>query len=184
MSGDNPTGADDQQETRLEALDPQWVVGFTDGEGCFSVSIHQNRLAVPTGGWQIQPTFQVSQHRDGRHVLQALCAHFGCGRVRDKGRGSSVEVYVVHSTIDLDERIIPFFEEHELRVKRDDFEKFADIVRSIRSRRHHEPEEFERLVRLAYAMNAHGKQRKRSIEEILLGSSETVREAPSGEGRR
>jgi hypothetical protein len=32
-------------------------------------------------------------------------------------------------------------------------------------------------VTLAYSMNARGKQRKRPIESILLGSSETVREA-------
>ena len=183
MGGDNPTGADYQQETRLEALDPQWVVGFTDGEGCFSVSIHRNDLAAPTGGWHIQPTFQVSQHRDNHQVLHALRSFFGCGTVRDKGRGSSVEVYVVHSTIELLERVIPFFEEHELRVKREDFVKFAGIVRSIRTKRHHDREEFDRLVRLAYSMNARGKQRKRPIEEILLGSSETVRETPLRDGR-
>ena len=90
---------------------------------------------------------------------------------------------MVHSTIQLEERVIPFFEENTLRVKRDDFEKFADIVRSIRSREHHRPDEFERLVRLAYSMNAHGKQRRRAIEEIILGSSETAREAPLREGR-
>ena len=91
---------------------------------------------------------------------------------------SNVEVYVVHSTIQLVERIIPFFEEHELRIKRDDFDRFADVVRSIRARNHHRPEEFDRIVRLAYSMNARGKQRKRPIEDILLGSSETVREVP------
>ena len=154
------------------------VVGFTDGEGCFSVSIHRNDLARPTAGWHVQPTFQVSQHRDHSNVLYELQSFFGCGSVRHKGARSTVEVYVVHSTIQLVERIIPFFEEHELRIKRDDFEKFADIVRSIRSRSHHRPEEFDRIVKLAYSMNARGKQRKRSIEDILLGSSETVREVP------
>ena len=176
MSSDNPIGADNQQETRSTALDPGWVVGFTDGEGCFSVSIHRNDLARRTGGWHIQPTFQVSQHKDHQVVLYSLQSFFGCGKVRDKGRGSSVEVFVVHSTIQLLERIIPFFEANELRIKRDDFEKFADIVRSIRTREHHRPEEFDRLVGLAYSMNARGKQRKRPIEELLLGSSETVRE--------
>ena len=178
MSSENPIGADNQQETRSDALDPGWIVGFTDGEGCFSVSIHRNDLARHTGGWQVQPTFQVSQHRDHRLVLCELQEFFECGTVRDKGRGSTVEVYVVHSTIQLLERVIPFFEEHELRIKHDDFEKFADIVRSIRSRAHHCPEEFDRVVRLAYSMNARGKQRKRPIEDILLGSSETVREVP------
>lgn len=178
MSSENPIGADDQQETRPIALDPGWIVGFVDGEGCFSVSIHRNSLAGPTGGWHIQPTFQVSQHEDHSMILHDFRSFFGCGSVRDKGRGSVVQVYVVHSTIQLEERIVPFFEANELRVKRDDFDKFADIVRSIRSRAHHRPEEFDRIVTLAYSMNARGKQRKRPIEEILLGSSETVREVP------
>ncbi len=178
MSSDNPIGADNQQETRLVAVDPDWVVGFTDGEGCFSVSIHRNALASPTRGWHIQPTFQVSQHEDHRSILEALRQFFGCGNVRTKGRESSVDVYVVHSTKQLVGRILPFFESHPLRVKRDDFEKFADIVRSIRARNHHRPEEFERIVRMAYAMNSRGKQRKRPIESILLGSSETARKVP------
>ena len=183
MGSDNSIGADNQQETRFSALDPEWVVGFTDGEGCFSVSIHRNDLSRPTRGWHVQPTFQVSQHQDHRVVLHELREFFGCGNVRSKGLKSTVEVYVVHSTIQLVERVIPFFETHELRIKHDDFEKFADIVRSIRSRAHHRPEEFDRIVRLAYSMNARGKQRKRPIEEILLGSSETVREAPQDQRR-
>ena len=178
MSSENLIGADNQQETSLVALDPGWIVGFTDGEGCFSVSIHQNALAVKTGGWQIQPTSQVSQHSDHQEVLVALQSFFRCGKVRSKGADSAVKVFVVHSTIQLLERVIPFFEQYELRVKRDDFEKFANIVMSVRTRAHHDLEEFNRIVLLAYSMNARGKQRKRPIEEILLGSSETAREVP------
>ena len=177
MGSDNPIGADDQQETKLTVLDPWWVVGFVDGEGCFSVSIHRNELARPTNGWHIQPTFQVSQHRDHRKTLECLVEFFGCGSVRSKGSQNPIDVYVVHSTIQLVERIIPFFERYELRVKRDDFQAFAFITRAIRSRAHHRPDVFGQVVKRAYAMNARGKQRKRPIEEIL-GSSETVREVP------
>ena len=177
MGSDNPFGADNQQETKLRALDPMWVVGFVDGEGCFSVSIHRNESAKPTGGWHVQPTFQVSQHQDHREVLEDLARFFGCGTVRTKGRNSSVDVYVVHSSILLVERIIPFFERNELRVKRDDFESFAFITRAIRRRSHHRPDVFTEVVQRAYSMNARGKQRKRPIEEIL-GSSETTREVP------
>ena len=84
-------------------------------------------------------------------------------------------MFVVHSTIQLVERVLPFFEHHELRVKSNDFERFAWITRRIRSRDHHDPEVFEAVVKTAYAMNGRGKQRKRRIEEILLGSSETAR---------
>ena len=182
MGSDNPIGADNQQGTKLAVLDPWWVVGFVDGEGCFSVSIHRNELAIPTSGWHVQPTFQVSQHQDHRDTLRSFVDFFGCGKVRSKGASSSVDVYVVHSTIQLLERVIPFFEKHELRVKRDDFEAFAFITRAVRARAHHRRDIFEDVVRRAYAMNANGKQRKRTIEEIL-GSSETAREAPFN-GRR
>ena len=40
MASDNPTGADNQQERPVHA---QWVVGFVDGEGCFSVPIRLRR---------------------------------------------------------------------------------------------------------------------------------------------
>ena len=178
MGSDNPTGADDQQETESRGVDPWWVVGFVDGEGCFSVSIHRNSLAAPTYGWHVQPTFQVSQHADHRHVLEELRAFFGCGKVRSKGAGSTVDVFAVHSTIQLVERVIPFFERYPLRVKRGDFERFAAIVEAIRSRSHHRPEVFEEVVRLAYSMNHRGRQRSRPIEDILSGSSETARQAP------
>jgi hypothetical protein len=177
MNSDNPPSAGNQQETGLSGLDPWWVVGFVDGEGCFSVSVHANQLARPTGGWHVQPTFQVSQHLDHLPILEALALFFGCGRVRMKGPKSSVAVYAVYSTLQLVDRIIPFFEGHSLQVKRDDFEKFALIVREVRARRHHRPETFAEIVRLAYTMNHRGKQRSRSIETILPGSSETVRQA-------
>ena len=142
MDSENPTSADNQQETKPR-LTPGWVVGFVDGEGCFSVSIHSNALARPTNGWHVQPTFQVSQHVDHVDVLNELRAFFGCGSVRMKGKGSSVAVYVVHSTKLLVSHVLPFFEQHQLQVKRGDFEAFARIVRAVRSRQHHRRDVFE-----------------------------------------
>jgi hypothetical protein len=88
MSSDNPYGADNQQETAGDLaleLDPLWVVGFVDGEGCFCVSVHRNPNARSTGGWQLHPAFQVYQHESHRAVLEALVGVFGCGRLRPKG---------------------------------------------------------------------------------------------------
>jgi len=181
MNGsDNPIGAGNQQETELAEIDPWWVVGFVDGEGCFSVSIHRNDLAKPTNGWHIQPSFQVSQHEDHVDVLEHLVRFFGCGTVRRKTKTNPVMVYTVHSTIQLLERVIPVFEQHPLRVKRDDFERFSFIVKAVRERRHHSPDVFREVVLRAYSMNANGKQRKRPIDEIISGASETARQVPSG----
>ena len=179
MVSDNLSGAENQQDTELAGINPWWVVGFVDGEGCFSVSIHANQLARPTSGWHVQPTFQVSQHIDHISTLRALESWFGCGRVRLKGPNSAVAVYSVYSTIQLTNAIIPFFERFPLRVKNEDFQIFARIVSAVRERSHHNPETFREIVELAYSMNRRGKQRTRPIEEILSGSSETIRQAPN-----
>ncbi len=180
MSSDNPSGADNQQETVRSTLDfdPWWVVGFVDGEGCFSVSIHRNGLAKSTGGWQLLPVFHVYQHERYRIVLEQLVTVFGCGKVRSKGRNSSVMTYAVNSLADLNERVVPYFQRYPPVVKRRDFEIFAEIVAAMVRKDHLRYEQFEHLVRLAYAMNFAGKQRSRTIEEILTGSSETARQAP------
>ena len=182
MDSDNPTGADNQQETaglRLE-LEPHWVVGFVDGEGCFSVSIHCNPNARTTGGWQLHPVFHVYQHVRYRAVLEELIPFFGCGRLRPKGPKSSVLTYAVDSLRDQEDHVLPFFEHYPLVVKQADFGNFAAIVRMMRRREHLTAAGFERTVRLAYAMNASGKQRARSLDEILTGSSETARWARPG----
>jgi len=76
------------------------------------VSIHRNEFANPTGGWHIQPTFQVSQHEDHVDALHDLVSFFGCGKVRRKSAGNPVMVYTVHSTKRLLERVLPVFDEH------------------------------------------------------------------------
>ena len=180
MGSENPSGADNQQETLVQPvleLDPTWVVGFVDGEGCFSVSVHRNNTIRRTGGWQLLPVFQVCQHERHRAVLEALTGFFGTGRITPKGPNSRVLTYAVDGLARLEETILPFFERYPLVVKRDDFRAFASIVRSMRRKEHLHADGFERLVRLAYGMNAAGKQRARTLEEII-GSSETARQAP------
>jgi hypothetical protein len=179
MSSENPSGADDQQETTKSAivLEPNWIVGFVDGEGCVCVSIHRSRLMERRGGWQLQPTFQVYQHRKNQGVLEALRDFFGIGCIRPKGPRSSVVTYSVDGLKALEGTVLPFFEKFPLLVKGEDFCLFATIVRSMLAKEHLKRDGFERIVELAYRMNANGKQRSRSIDSVLAGSSETGRGA-------
>jgi hypothetical protein len=63
----------------------------------------------------------VYQHQDHRAVLEALVPFFGCGSIRSKGPRSNVLTYLVGRRVDLEERIIPFFERNPLVVKGNDF---------------------------------------------------------------
>jgi hypothetical protein len=156
MESDNPSGADNQQETMsfCSVLDPNWVVGFVDGEGCFSVSVHRSSMMRRHGGWQLQPVFHVYQHHDHRDVLEAMVSVFGCGKVRPKGPNSSVWTYAVDGLRMLEGAVLPFFEKHPPVIKQQDFRSFSEIVRSMRRKEHLSSSGFERLVRLAYGMNA------------------------------
>ena len=116
-------------------------------------------------------------------MLEGLVQFFGCGRVRPKGRNSTVEVFAVDRMVDLERVVIPFFEQHPLVVKASDLVSFARIVRMMRAKEHLSAPGFEQVVRLAYAMNANGKQRARPIDEIIGGSSETARGARLFESR-
>ena len=49
-----------------------YISGYADGEGCFSISIAPRAtLAV---GWEVRPSFSVSQNQDRAEVLNVLKA--------------------------------------------------------------------------------------------------------------
>ena len=138
--------------SRLEA---QWVVGFVDGEGCFFIGI--NPQPDMTAGYQILPEFTVVQHERDVQLLYALKQFFGCGVVR-KNHDQRM-CYRVRSADHLRERIIPFFEKHVLKSKKQlDFLKFRDVLRLMEYGEHLKPDGIERIRGIASRMNT-GRER-------------------------
>ncbi len=108
-----------------QRLTAQWICGFVDGEGYFFVGISPHQEM--TSGFQVLPEFTVVQHERDVQLLYALKQFFGCGVVR-QDHGDRM-CYRVRSVEHLRERILPFFEKHELRSKkRVDFIKFRRIL--------------------------------------------------------
>jgi hypothetical protein len=137
------TGDAENQQERLVRLG--WVVGFVDGEGCFSIGFTRQagggaRIGYRTG-WQVSHEFAVTQGARSVACLHGLREFFGVGQVipnyrRDNHR-EHLYRYVVRRRDDLLETIIPFFRAHPmLTSKRDDFEKFAECVQRISAGRH------------------------------------------------
>ena len=88
-----------------------YLSGYVDGEGCFCVSF--NRSDRHSLGWEIRPSFSVSQNRDRAEVLEMLQKHFGCGTIRPD-RSDQTLKYEVRSVSDLVERVVPHFEKYPL----------------------------------------------------------------------
>ena len=131
-------------------LDPEWITGFVDGEGCFHVAVNKN--ATMRSGYQVLPEFTVVQHERDVQVLHALKAHFECGVVR-KNHGDRM-AYRVRSIEHLLERIVPFFVKYPLKTgKRVDFEKFRDVLSMMREDEHLTDDGLERIRAVAARMN-------------------------------
>ena len=129
MAGGVQGATPENQQERLREIG--WVVGFVDGEGCFSAPVVRSpKMAL---GWQVQPAFVVVQGASSRNVLDDLVDFFDCGRVsinrRHDNHKEDLLRFSVNARSDLLERIIPFFREHRLHTtKAENFEKFATIV--------------------------------------------------------
>ncbi len=131
-------------------LDAQWITGFVDGEGCFFVGINKHKEM--TAGYQVLPEFTVVQHKRDVQILHALKAYFGCGVVR-VNHGDRM-AYRVRSKDHLLEHIVPFFEKHSLKTKKNvDFKKFRQILLKMKADIHLTSEGVEEIRAIAVKMN-------------------------------
>ena len=169
MRSHNPSGADNQQERPgIE----QWIVGFVDGEGCFSISVVRNpgcRL-----GWQVQHEFSVTQAASSSTALEILIEELGCGYIIENSRHDNhrepLHRFSVKRRADLTGVVVPFFEEHPLRTaKRLDFVRFASVLRVMQDGAHLTEDGLRWIAQETEHMNR--RQRSRYLE-----SSEAIRQ--------
>jgi LAGLIDADG endonuclease len=171
---DNMMGADNQQE-RLITIG--WIVGFIDGEGCFSVTIQ--KTPSMTTGWQVFPELAVTQGEKSRQALRALQDYFGCGKIfvnrRTDNHKGNLYRFCVRSVADLRNKIIPFFQANPLRTaKQEDFEKFVRVLELMEEKKHLSFEGIAVIAGIVQTMN-------RKKPSRFLESSETTRQASATE---
>jgi len=155
--------ADNQQERLINV---GWIVGFVDGEGCFSVGFvkqpdRKEAIRLRRGyktGFQVFHEFAVTQGEKSKYVLYALKDFFGVGNVyvnrRYDNHKEYVYRYVVRKRQDLLNVIIPFFEKYELRTsKHNDFEKFAQSIQLLVKGEHLSHEGLIKIAEIASTMN-------------------------------
>ncbi len=175
MVSNNPSGADNQQE---RPIDKQWIVGFVDGEGCFSVPIFRN--ATTKFGWQVQPQFSVVQSERSVDVLHGMKQYFESGQVgkntRHDNHREDMYRFTVRAHRDLVSRIVPFFEKNPLvTAKSLDFDVFAEIVRMMAKGVHRSFDGLCRIAEMTQTMN-------RKKPSCLLESSEAIRQLSPSDG--
>jgi hypothetical protein len=164
----NVLGADNQQE-RLEI--ESWITGFTDGEGCFSVSFIKNKTSKT--GWQIFPEFVITQGEKSLPALKIFKKYFCSGNIyvnkRYDNHNENLYRYCIRSIGELNEKVIPFFKKHQLQTyKKNDFMIFAKIVKMMSEQKHFTTKGAIIIAKLVEKMN-----RKKASR--FLKSPETTR---------
>ena len=155
ITSSNKASSRDNQQERLKTIG--WVVGFIDGEGCFSVSLHKN----PTTklGWQIMPEFVATQSEKSLKSLEKLQSFFDCGLIFVNRRQENLYRFCVRSHKDLLNKIVPFFKENMLQTaKSQDFETFAKVIDLMSKKEHLSSKGIKKIIALASTMNT--KRRK------------------------
>ncbi len=118
-----------------------WVSGFTDGEGCFVLSVMPENLKHNEHDYPTA-SFAIGLRRDDRPVLEMIRSYWGCGTIHDidrvdkNGKLRLSSRFVVAKMDDLAKIVISHFDSHPLWAKkRRDYEIWRTGVLLIAEQR-------------------------------------------------
>ena len=145
-------------------LNPHYVTGFVDGEGCFSISVGRVRFRVP----EVRLIFEIELREDDEPILQEIQKTLGCGYIyrleydRYKKWRPHVK-FKVSSFKDIRGKIIPFFKKYPPQAKKKkQFELFCQVAEMIDNEEHKTLEGIDKIYLLReqhrdslYALEAH-----------------------------
>ena len=175
--------ADNQQEIN-KSISNQYLTGFVEGEGCFSVGFSK-RNDLPLG-WQIITEFHLSQNPGGKNILSVFQERLDCGYIKrnhPKSKKDKTWVLIVKNRDDLNQKLIPFFEKNRLHTsKLKDYQIFKQTLKLIEKKKHLTYKGLKTIVNLVFSLKR--ETRKRYLKEDLLRSSETIRKTPKQHRRR
>jgi hypothetical protein len=140
-------------------LHPQWITGFTDGEGCFGIKI--SKAKGYTLGWKLQPFFQIKLNVRDLCVLYRIQEYFGgVGTISFE---KNFAKFTVRKLSELIEKVMPHFETYPLLTKKyADFELFRQILFILKDESPLSENGFIKVMNLRYNLN-------KGISEELKG---------------
>lgn len=144
-------------------LDPWYVTGLADGEGCFCIALAlRDKMRT---GLEVRPSFSLSLNEKDLRLLTDVQAFFGCGSIRESKSDRTFK-FEVRSVGELLERIMPHFERYPLRgAKAESFRAFANVCEMIEQGDHLRRDGVRRIIDIAYEMNLG--RRRLSRDELL-----------------
>lgn len=111
-------------------IDPNWLVGFSGGEGCFApqgVNLRKSKTHKTES--QVGLCFSLAQHSRDHLLIKSLVKIFGCGIYSESSSQGPMSRFTVIKFKDIEENIIPFFNKYLLQgVKSKDYADFYKVA--------------------------------------------------------
>ena len=67
-----------------DPLYPNWLVGFTEAEGCFYTQITKSK--THKSGYQVKLVFIITQHSRDLQLMENLVKYLGCGKIEVRSK--------------------------------------------------------------------------------------------------
>src|SRR3989344_6823893 len=132
-------------------LNPYYLVGLVDGEGCFSITFNNhksNRLV------EVRLLFEIELREDDKEILERVRNTLQCGNIyhltyeRYKKWRPHYK-YKVSNLKDITEKVIPFFRKYPLQAKKkNSFEVFSKVAELMLKKHHLKTEGIKEIHKL------------------------------------
>ena len=115
-------------------LNPYYIVGLVDGEGCFCVSLNKRKDSPKP---EVRLLFEIELRADDKEILERVKKTLGCGNIYylDYERYKKWKPhykYKVSNIVDISTKVIPFFEKYPLQAKKKmSFDLFCKVAKLI-----------------------------------------------------
>lgn len=152
-----------KEQIRRQKLHPQYIAGFIDGEGSFSISIGKHKTLKR--GFEVRAEFEIELRADDQAILERILITIGCGKIYD----CSYErygwfphaKYKITSIKEMQDFLFPFLDAHPLQAKKAEvYVLFKEIVTMMARKEHLSDNGFKKIVRIRDRMRAKGKKAK------------------------
>jgi len=136
----------------INGLNPYYVTGFTDGEGCFYVGVSYNPRYKTT--YRVKAVFHIGVHIRDIALLEQIKLFFGVGTISKLG-AESVQFRV--SGFENLKVIINHFDKYPLLTnKQSDYLLFKQVVNDMEQKRHLTVEGLNKIMSIKAVMNNAG----------------------------
>ena len=150
-----------KEQIHRDKLSPEYVTGFIDGEGSFSISIGRHKTLKR--GFEVRPEFEIELRADDQEILERILITIGCGKIYDcsyeRYGWYPHSKYKITSIKDMRDTLFPFLDAHSLQAKKKkSYSLFREIVLMVCNKQHLSDEGFYKIVGLRDELRKLGKK--------------------------